>query len=80
MLNTSNFLWLESLFENMTRIVGILTQDEDGTLCLKTQLSPNNPEIYDVPLSELFEEFMDKKVVIDILPVQMKAEEGGKKK
>lgn len=64
----------------MTRIVGILTQDEDGMLCLKTKLSPNNPEIYDVPLSELLEEFMDKKVVIEILPVQENAKEGGKTK
>ena len=65
------------LLENMARIVGILTQDEEGTICLKTQLSPNNPELYDVPISELFEEFMDKKVVIEILPVQGK-NEGGK--
>ncbi len=63
----------------MTRIVGILTQDEDGTICLKTQLSPNNPEIYDVPLSELLEEFMDKKVVIEVLQVQEKVKNGGQK-
>jgi hypothetical protein len=63
----------------MTRAVGILTKDEDGQLCVKGQLSPANPELYDIPLEEIFEEFIGKKVVIDIVRItDQLPEDGGK--
>ena len=51
------------------KIVGTLTMDEDGLACIKMQISPQNPVLYDVPLSELLEDHVGKRVKIEIMPV-----------
>lgn len=43
--------------------------DEDGLACIKMQISPQNPEVYDVPLSELLEDYIGKRVKIEIMSV-----------
>jgi hypothetical protein len=40
--------------------------DEDGQLCLRTQLSPQNPELVDIPLPDLLEEFIDHPVFLSV--------------
>jgi hypothetical protein len=49
------------------RIVGDLVTNEDGELCVKMQISPQNPEIFDVPLKEVMESFINKRVAIEII-------------
>ncbi|MHA1681066.1 MAG: hypothetical protein ACTSUE_08660 [Promethearchaeota archaeon] len=53
----------------MTKIIGMLATDDDGETCIKMQISPQNPEVYDIPLSELLEDYMGKRVKIEILPI-----------
>lgn len=47
--------------------VGKLVIDEDGALSLKMRLTPENPELYDIPLTELLEDFIGKDVTMDFL-------------
>jgi hypothetical protein len=58
----------------MASFKGLLEKDENGTLCLKVRISPKNPEEFDVPLEELLEDLIDKKVRIDIMPIKSRSE------
>lgn len=54
------------------KIKGILKMNEEGQLCINAQISPQNPELYDIPLIELLQEedLIGKNVKIEILPVK----------
>ena len=42
----------------------------DGELCMKVQFTPDNPSLYEIPLGDLLEDFVGKRVNIDILEVK----------
>ncbi|MBD3188514.1 hypothetical protein GF325_16910 [Candidatus Bathyarchaeota archaeon] len=58
----------------MTHFQGKLVLDEDNIPCVKMQLSPQNPTLYDIPLSELLEEFVDKEIYMEVFRVETRAE------
>jgi hypothetical protein len=62
----------------MTTITGQLLMDADQKISVKIPLSPANPELVDVPLEELLEEYVGKHVHIEILPVEPRMNKGGK--
>ena len=62
----------------MTVISGKLVLDEDKKVCIKMPLTPANPELVDIPLEELLEEYMGKTVHLDIWPVESRSKKGGK--
>jgi hypothetical protein len=62
----------------MTTITGQLLMDADQKISVKIPLSPANPELVDVPLEELLEEYVGKQVHIEILPVEPRMNKGGK--
>jgi hypothetical protein len=62
----------------MTTITGKLLMDADQKISVKIPLSPANPELIDVPLEELLEEYVGKQVHIEILPVEPRMNKGGK--
>jgi hypothetical protein len=62
----------------MVTITGKLVFNEDKKVSINMQLSPANPEMVDIPLEELIEEFIGKSVHIDILPVEPRYNKGGK--
>ncbi|MHA1372448.1 MAG: hypothetical protein ACTSWN_10830 [Promethearchaeota archaeon] len=47
-----------------------MTKDEDGAICIKMQISPDNPTIYDIPIEEFFEDYIGRDVLIEVLPVE----------
>ncbi|MHA1792522.1 MAG: hypothetical protein ACTSVI_07745 [Promethearchaeota archaeon] len=55
----------------MVVISGKLVLDDEGELCIKMRLTPQNPNIYDIPLSELLEEYMNENIRMDILPIEL---------
>jgi hypothetical protein len=60
----------------MPTIIGKLVIDEEGKLCVKTTIGPGNPELYNVPLEELLEDFVDKTVHVEIWPAEAHWKEG----
>ena len=50
--------------------------DDEGKLCMKTTISPGNPELYDVPLEELLEDYVGKTVHLEIWPAEGHWKEG----
>jgi hypothetical protein len=62
----------------MTTITGQLLMGADQKISIKIPLSPANPELVDVPLEELLEEYVGKQVHIEILPVESRINKGGK--
>ena len=55
---------------DMARFHGILVKDDDGALCLKMKLAPQNPNFEEIPLEELMEEFMGKSIVMDVFALE----------
>jgi hypothetical protein len=51
-------------------LIGKLTIDEDNELSLKMRISPGNPEEYDIPLKELFDDLIGKKIKIEALSIE----------
>lgn len=51
---------------------GKLSIDEGGQLCIKTKLSPQNPELYEIPIIELMEdeELIGSSVRLEIIPIK----------
>ena len=45
---------------------GLLKLDDDGLVALRMQLSPSNPELYDIPAVEFLEEYIDVPVELTI--------------
>ncbi len=62
----------------MTYISGKLVLDQDNKICINMQLTTANPELVDIPLEELLEEYMGKNVFIEVLPVELRVKKGGK--
>ncbi len=62
----------------MTNISGKLVMDQDKKICINMQLTPANPELVDIPLEELLEEYVGKNVFIEVLPVELRVKKGGK--
>ena len=52
------------------KVFGKLTIDEDEGLCIKMKLTPQNPDMYDIPLEEILEDYIGKEVRVDILEVK----------
>ncbi|MEX2683253.1 MAG: hypothetical protein Q6373_016885 [Candidatus Sigynarchaeota archaeon] len=61
----------------MTYISGKIVMDQDKKICINMQLTPANPELVDIPLDELLEEYIGKNVFIEILPVEQRVKKGG---
>nr|MDO8084319.1 hypothetical protein [Candidatus Sigynarchaeum springense] len=61
----------------MTYISGKLVMDKDKKFCINMQLTPANPELVDIPLEELLEEYLGKNVFIEVLPVELRLKKGG---
>jgi len=59
----------------MPSFKGVLKKDSNGNLCLKIRISPENPEEYEIPFEELLEEFINKRVKIDIMQLTSKLED-----
>jgi len=53
---------------------GKLLKNNEGEYCIKMQISPENPEIYDVPLSEFLDPLLNQNIIFDVLPVTRKWE------
>ncbi len=49
---------------------GLLTKNEEGEICLKMKFSKESKVAFDVPIEELFEEFLDKRIQIKALPLK----------
>ncbi len=45
---------------------GMLVSSEDSSACIKMPLSASNPVEYNIPISDILEEFLDKTVVLKI--------------
>jgi hypothetical protein len=56
----------------MAKFSGTLTLDEDGVISVKMQIAPQNPELYDIPLEEVLEDFIGKRVSMEVLPLSPK--------
>jgi len=52
----------------MTTIIGKLKMNEEGQLCITMNENASNPLLNDIPLNEIFEEYVGKKVKLDIMP------------
>lgn len=51
---------------NMARFLGELVLNDEDEICLRMKIAPQNPKPEDIELKELFEEFLNKRVVIDM--------------
>ncbi|MBN2151898.1 MAG: sulfatase-like hydrolase/transferase [Candidatus Lokiarchaeota archaeon] len=51
---------------NRVAIEGTIVIDGGGVACLKTQLTPQNPDLFDVPIHELVEFALDKEVLLQV--------------
>ncbi|MHA1681963.1 MAG: sulfatase-like hydrolase/transferase [Promethearchaeota archaeon] len=56
--------------KDLVSITGELTWSEDEGTCMKVQLSPENPLLYDIPLTEFVDFLLDKQAVIEIEGVE----------
>ena len=62
----------------MTSLRGKIVIDEDGTICMKMQIAPANPEEYEIPFEELLEDFIGRRVKIDVIALKSLSEVKGK--
>ncbi|MHA1819917.1 MAG: hypothetical protein ACTSVC_05550 [Promethearchaeota archaeon] len=58
----------------MVVLKGTVIKDEDDNIALKMRISPDNPELYEIPFEELFEEYLDKKVRIELTLIKNREE------
>lgn len=63
----------------MARFTGELLQAEDGQLSVKMPISAMNPELFEIPLEEILEDFINKRVRIEVLPLESRWEDEGAK-
>nr|MDO8110124.1 glycoside hydrolase family 2 protein [Candidatus Sigynarchaeota archaeon] len=47
-----------------TKFTGACVLDEDGLACIKQQLTPSNPQLFDVPIAEMIEEHLGKDGIV----------------
>ena len=52
----------------MTTIIGKLVVNAEGLLCIQMNEMKDNPALGEIPISEILEEFVGKKVKIDVMP------------
>ncbi|HME53432.1 MAG TPA: sulfatase [Candidatus Lokiarchaeia archaeon] len=58
--------WPYYFFDHFIHVVQDFVIDDNGQPCLKMPLSPQNPQIIDVPVGEFLEYFLDKPAVIKV--------------
>jgi arylsulfatase A-like enzyme len=58
--------WPHYFFEHFLRLTATICLDPDGTLCLRMRISDQNPTVYEVPLSEIIEFYLDKPLRVFI--------------
>lgn len=61
--------------KTMTFQTGTLIKNEKGDLCLKMQISPQNPNFYEIPLEELLEDYLGKKIAFELFEAVPRWEE-----
>lgn len=59
--------WKGKNFPGYFKVNGIFGKDDDGEYCVKMRISRENPEIYDVTLSEIFENILNSPLQLEIL-------------
>lgn len=59
--------------------IGTLSLDSDKRICLKTYLTRDNPILYDIPLSEILEYFINKEIVIELISDVTNTEENARR-
>jgi len=52
----------------MTTIIGKLSMNADGQLCITMNENVNNPLLNEIPLNEILEEYVGKKIKLDVMP------------
>jgi D-arabinan exo alpha-(1,3)/(1,5)-arabinofuranosidase (non-reducing end) len=57
--------WRGKDYEGYFQLTGKTSLDGDGMLCLNIPFSPLNPEIYEVPFTEIIDYFVGKNVMLD---------------
>ena len=58
----------------MAKFIGKMVLDKDGFLAIKMQIASENPEIYEIPLNELIENFLNIRVKIEIIEIEKRWE------
>lgn len=58
--------WPYYMFKHFLRLDYPLLLDENGIVCLKMPFSFHNPELYEVPLSDLLDFYLEKPIVVEI--------------
>ncbi|MHA1731018.1 MAG: hypothetical protein ACTSU5_03700 [Promethearchaeota archaeon] len=58
----------------MVRFSGELLVDDDGQLVVKMPLSAMNPELFEIGLVEILEEFINRRVRVEVLPLEPRYE------
>ncbi|MHA1697443.1 MAG: sulfatase-like hydrolase/transferase [Promethearchaeota archaeon] len=52
--------------EDLMSVEGTLTLIDKNIAAIKTRITPENPQLYDIPLGEFLEDLDDKKIILDI--------------
>jgi hypothetical protein len=53
---------------------GKLLKNSDGEYCIEMQISAENPELYEIPLSEFLDPLLNQNVSLDVMPFVKKWE------
>ena len=56
----------------MVNFTGKLYINEDGELCIFGQIAKGNPTRYELPLTEIWESYLEKEVSIDIYELEQR--------
>ncbi len=48
-------------------VTGKVCVDENGLACIETQITRDNPNLYQIPLADILEEFLHKPVEVELL-------------
>ena len=56
--------WPYCLHESYVRVTGEMKVDEEGACCIHMQLTKENPMLYDVPIWEILEDYMEAPVLL----------------
>jgi hypothetical protein len=64
----------------MVHFNGKLFIDEDGEICIHGKIAVSNPTAYDLPLKEIWEEYFNEEVSIEILKLEQRWKKAKKNK
>ncbi|MBD3350795.1 MAG: DUF2961 domain-containing protein [Candidatus Lokiarchaeota archaeon] len=67
-MNLMKDRWKQKSFNKYIYVCGKIIENEEGLLCMKMKLSPDNPNLYEVPFSEILEDFQNDTVVVETIP------------